>query len=39
MYSEMKKYFWGGKLWSYNTFVETIVNANEKTVINFYLII
>ena len=27
-----KRYFWGGKLWTQSYFVETIGNANEKTI-------
>ena len=27
-----KKYFWGGKLWTQSYFVETIGNADEKTI-------
>jgi len=27
-----KKYFWGGKLWTQSFFVETIGNANDKTI-------
>jgi putative transposase len=27
-----KKYFWGGKLWTKSYFVETIGNADEKTI-------
>ena len=29
---EIKKYFWGGKLWTQNYFVETIGNANEEVI-------
>ncbi len=32
-YPEIKKrYFWGGKLWIQNYFVETIGNANEEVI-------
>jgi len=32
-YPEIKKrYFWGGKLWTQSYFVETIGNADEKTI-------
>jgi len=27
-----KRYFWGGKLWTQSFFVETIGNADEKTI-------
>ena len=30
-----KKYFWGGKLWTQSYFVETIGNADEKTIRNY----
>ena len=33
LYPEIKsKYFWGGKLWTSSFFVETIGNADEKTI-------
>jgi REP-associated tyrosine transposase len=33
LYPEIKKkYFWGGKLWTKSYFVETIGNADEKTI-------
>ena len=33
LYPDIKKrYFWGGKLWTQSFFVETIGNANEKTI-------
>jgi len=28
----MKRYFWGGKLWTQRFFVETIGNADENTI-------